>query len=88
MGYVVRIEGHSDSLGDAGANKALSERRANSVKTFLIDKGKLSEKRLTSVGLGESQPIDKNHKKKTVELILLSVNQNDLSIILEIELNR
>ena len=64
MGYVVRIEGHSDSLGDAGANKALSERRANSVKTFLIDKGKLSEKRLTSVGLGESQPIDKNSQEK------------------------
>ncbi len=63
-GYVVRIEGHSDSLGDAGANKALSERRANSVKTFLIDKGKLSEKRLTSVGLGESQPIDKNSQEK------------------------
>jgi outer membrane protein OmpA-like peptidoglycan-associated protein len=64
MGYVVRIEGHSDSLGAAGANKALSERRANSVKTFLIDKGKLLEKRLTVVGLGESQPIDKNSQEK------------------------
>ena len=64
MGYVVRIEGHSDSLGAAGANKALSERRANSVKTFLIDRGKLLEKRLTVVGLGESQPIDKNSQEK------------------------
>ena len=64
MGYVVRIEGHSDSLGPAGANKALSKRRANSVKTFLIDKGKLLEKRLTVVGLGESQPIDKNSQEK------------------------
>ena len=64
MGYVVRIEGHSDSLGPAGANKALSKRRANSVKTFLIDKGKLLEKRLTVVGLGESHPIDKNSQEK------------------------
>ena len=63
-GYVVRIEGHSDSLGPAGANKALSKRRANSVKTFLIDKGKLLEKRLTTVGLGESQLIDKNSQEK------------------------
>lgn len=64
IGYVVRIEGHSDSLGAAGANKALSERRANSVKTFLINKGKLLEKRLTVVGLGESQLIDKNSQEK------------------------
>ncbi len=62
--YVVRIEGHSDSLGDARENQALSEKRANSVKTFLIGKGKVPAKRLTAAGLGESQPIDKNSQEK------------------------
>jgi outer membrane protein OmpA-like peptidoglycan-associated protein len=70
--YVVKIEGHSDSLGDAKTNQALSEKRANSIKTFLIDKGKVTTKRLTAVGLGESQPIDKNSEEKNrrVDIII------------------
>ncbi|MDE0085714.1 MAG: OmpA family protein, partial [Candidatus Poribacteria bacterium] len=70
--YVVRIEGHSDSLGDAKTNQALSEKRANSIKTFLIDSGKVPTKRLTAVGLGESQPIDKNshEKNRRVDIII------------------
>ncbi|MDE0483808.1 MAG: OmpA family protein [Candidatus Poribacteria bacterium] len=70
--YVVRIEGHSDSLGDAKTNQALSEKRANSIKTFLINSGKVPTKRLTAVGLGESQPIDKNSQEKNrrVDIII------------------
>ncbi|MDE0317247.1 MAG: OmpA family protein [Candidatus Poribacteria bacterium] len=70
--YVVRIEGHSDSLGDAKTNQALSEKRANSIKTFLINSGKVPTKRLTAVGLGESQPIDKNshEKNRRVDIII------------------
>ncbi|MDE0636748.1 MAG: OmpA family protein [Candidatus Poribacteria bacterium] len=62
--YAVKIEGHSDSLGDARTNQALSEKRANSIKTYLINSGKVPAKRLTAVGLGESQPIDKNSQEK------------------------
>ncbi len=70
--YVVRIEGHSDSLGDAKTNQALSEKRANSIKTFLINSGKVPTKRLTAIGLGESQPIDKNshEKNRRVDIII------------------
>lgn len=70
--YVVRIEGHSDSLGDAKTNQALSEKRANSIKTFLINSGKVPANRLTAVGLGESQPIDKNSQEKNrrVDIII------------------
>jgi len=73
--YVVRIEGHSDSLGDAKTNQALSEKRANSIKTFLINNGKVPTKRLTAVGLGESQPIDKNSQEKNrrVDIIISKV---------------
>lgn len=62
--YVVKIEGHTDSLGQAGTNKALSNKRANSIKQFLINNGKISADRLTAIGLGETQPIDPNSEAK------------------------
>ncbi len=73
--YAVKIEGHSDSLGDARINQVLSEKRANSIKTFLINSGKVPAKRLTAVGLGESQPIDKNSEEKNrrIDIIISKV---------------
>lgn len=62
--YNAKIEGHTDSLGAAGANKVLTEKRANSVKTYLISKGKVSESRLTAVGHGETQLIDEDSQEK------------------------
>ena len=64
LNYVVTIEGHTDSLGAAGANRVLTEKRANSVKTYLIKKGNVSDKRLTAVGYGESKLIDENSQEK------------------------
>ncbi len=55
----VRIEGHTDSVGSEANNKKLSDKRAASVRTFLVSKG-VAEARLTSVGLGEGKPIDTN----------------------------
>jgi outer membrane protein OmpA-like peptidoglycan-associated protein len=55
----VRIEGHTDAIADAAYNQKLSERRANSVKTWLIDRG-IATARLTTRGLGESTPIAAN----------------------------
>ena len=70
--YVVRIEGHSDSLGDAKTNEALTEKRANSIKKFLVDKGKISPDRITAIGLGESKPIDRNSeaKNRRIDIII------------------
>ncbi|MYB64863.1 OmpA family protein [Candidatus Poribacteria bacterium] len=62
--YAAEIEGHTDSLGAAGANKVLTEKRANSVKTYLINKGNVSESRLTAVGHGETQLIDEDSQEK------------------------
>ncbi|MCO4747042.1 MAG: OmpA family protein [Proteobacteria bacterium] len=53
----VRVEGHTDSRGSESSNQLLSERRAASVRAYLIEHG-VDGDRLTSVGLGESQPID------------------------------
>jgi len=59
----IRIEGHTDSRGSAAYNLKLSQRRADSVKRYLVKKG-IAEERLNSVGYGESQPISSNRTKK------------------------
>ncbi|HKJ07205.1 MAG TPA: OmpA family protein, partial [Flavobacteriaceae bacterium] len=53
------IEGHTDSIGSNAYNLDLSERRAASVKNYLISKG-VSASNLESKGYGETQPIDTN----------------------------
>jgi outer membrane protein OmpA-like peptidoglycan-associated protein len=55
----VSIEGHTDNQGPDDYNQDLSERRAASVRRYLISQGVESE-RLRSKGFGESQPIDDN----------------------------
>lgn len=50
------IEGHTDDVGDDTANHALSERRAASVKAWLVESGGVAAGRLESTGLGESRP--------------------------------
>lgn len=70
--YVARIEGHSDKLGPGPANKALTEKRANAVKTFLIDRGKVPANRMTAVGLGEDHTIDNeaHEKNRRIDIII------------------
>jgi outer membrane protein OmpA-like peptidoglycan-associated protein len=53
------IEGHTDSDGDETANVSLSEERARAVKVALVEAG-ISADRLSTKGLGESQPVDNN----------------------------
>ncbi len=53
-----RIEGHTDSTGDAIYNKGLSKRRADSVKKYLADNYGVSPDRLTIVGKGEEDLLD------------------------------
>lgn len=55
------IEGHTDSMGSEKYNLDLSERRANSVRQYLIDKFNISPSRLTAKGYGERRPIADNN---------------------------
>jgi len=57
---MVEIEGHTDSAGSAKYNKWLSERRAQSVKMYLMNELSLDEKRVIAKGYGEEQPIASN----------------------------
>ena len=55
----VRVEGHTDNVGNAGYNKELSARRAASVVRYLVGKG-VAESRLVPAGYGFEQPIASN----------------------------
>lgn len=50
----ISIEGHTDSVGSAKANKTLSTKRAEAVKAYLVSKGVKAEK-LNAVGFGEEK---------------------------------
>lgn len=55
----IEIQGHTDNMGSASANKRLSERRAQSVMQYLIDQG-VDEERLQWAGYGQTQPMASN----------------------------
>ncbi|WP_347066895.1 OmpA family protein [Flavobacterium sp. WV_118_3] len=57
------IEGHTDSDGKDAFNQKLSEDRAKAVKDYLIENG-IDSDRLSSIGYGESKPIDTNKTAK------------------------
>jgi OOP family OmpA-OmpF porin len=53
------VEGHTDSVGSEKLNQSLSDKRANSVRDFLIAEG-VGADRLTAIGYGEANPIASN----------------------------
>jgi OOP family OmpA-OmpF porin len=55
----VEMQGHTDSSGSDAYNLSLSERRANSVREFLLAEGVPAE-RVTARGYGEGQPVSDN----------------------------
>ncbi len=58
----IRVEGHTDSVGDDAKNLDLSQRRAQSVVTYLVGKGVALE-RLVAQGFGETKPVADNATK-------------------------
>jgi OmpA-OmpF porin, OOP family len=53
--YRFKIEGHTDTAGDAPINMILSERRAATVREYLVSRLGVPASRLDAVGLGETQ---------------------------------
>ncbi len=52
---VIKIEAHTDAIGDAAYNKYLSEKRANSTKDYLISQGVDSSQIESAMGYGEER---------------------------------
>jgi peptidoglycan-associated lipoprotein len=57
---VAQIEGHCDERGSIEYNLALGEKRAQSVKKFLVDLG-VPDARLTTISYGEEKPVAQGH---------------------------
>ena len=80
-GVDIEIGGHTDSVGKAAYNQKLSERRAKSVRAYLVEKLGMDGARLTAVGYGMTQPIADNKTKdgraqnRRIEAVLKGVYQ-------------
>ncbi len=59
-GYIVQIEGNTDSVGDAQYNYELSQRRASSVIQYLAHKYNVPPHKIYVIGLGKDRPEAKN----------------------------
>ncbi|MDO8412964.1 MAG: OmpA family protein [Gallionellaceae bacterium] len=58
------IEGHTDDVGTSEYNWKLSQRRAESVVSYLVDNFHIATSRLTAVGYGEMRPIADNSTRQ------------------------
>ncbi len=73
--YDLRVEGHTDDVGSDEFNQDLSLRRAQSVRSYLIQSG-LPAKMIAAEGFGESQPLVPNdspenrQKNRRVEIVI------------------
>ena len=59
----IDIEGHTDNTGSAKLNKALSQKRANTIQNFLVKSG-IAKERLTATGYGFDKPVASNKTAK------------------------
>ena len=70
------IEGHTDNVGTPEHNMDLSQRRAESVVNYLVEKFGIDRSRLTAKGYGETRPVADNstdegkQKNRRIEAII------------------
>jgi outer membrane protein OmpA-like peptidoglycan-associated protein len=75
QGLRLEVEGHTDSVGSDVSNQSLSERRAESVRVYLVD-NKILASTVGTAGFGESQPVATNEtasgrqQNRRVELVV------------------
>ena len=76
-GFKVSLEGHTDSIGPDAYNQKLSEKRAASVKEWMLKKG-IDGSKIQTAGFGKTKPIADNKTKagraenRRVEILILS----------------
>src|SRR5205807_1466285 len=59
-GYIITLEGGTDSVGPAEYNYDLSQRRANSVIQYLASKYQVPAHKIYVIGLGKDKPVEDN----------------------------
>jgi len=74
---MIDIHGHTDNRGSGEYNQELSQRRADAVKAYLVETGKVDAARLSAKGFGQSKPLQEGDdeaawsKNRRVEFIIL-----------------
>src|SRR5579862_3385695 len=59
-GYIIALEGGTDSVGNADYNYALSQRRADAVVQYLASQHNIPAHKIYLIGLGKDKPVDSN----------------------------
>lgn len=73
----ILVEGHTDSVGGLETNQILSEKRAEAVKEYLVNKG-IDPSRIETIGYGKSKPIASNNTafgrqlNRRTEIVIIS----------------
>jgi hypothetical protein len=55
--FKLKISGHTDSDGNADSNLKLSQRRADAIKQYIVEKGSIDPSRIEAIGFGNQKPI-------------------------------
>jgi len=82
-GYIVTVEGGTDSVGPADYNYDLSQRRANAVIQYLASQHNIPAHKIYLIGLGKDKPADSNKtsegraKNRRVDVRLMTNTQGD-----------
>jgi OmpA-OmpF porin, OOP family len=63
-GYIITLEGSTDSVGSAEYNYDLSQRRANSVIQYLASKYNVPAHKIYVIGLGKDKPVETNKTRE------------------------
>jgi OOP family OmpA-OmpF porin len=63
-GYIITVEGATDSTGDAEYNYALSQRRADAVIQYLASQHNVPAYKIYLIGLGKDKPVDSNQTRE------------------------
>ncbi len=56
----LKISGHTDARGDSVLNYKLSQARADAIKDYIMEKGKIKQSRISAKGYGSSEPLIKD----------------------------
>ncbi len=77
----LRIEGNTDAVGSAKTNKTLSEKRAESVRAYLVKNFSIDPKRFQTIGHGSENPVAPN----TTEAGRQQNRRTDIKVVLNVQ---
>jgi OOP family OmpA-OmpF porin len=86
----IMVEGHTDRLGSSDYNSALSQRRADAVKAYLVEQQGIDATKVSSVGKSESAPVTKpgDCAKGMKRTALIACLSPDRRVEIEVTVNR